>query len=150
MTDNEKKRSYTTWIIVGIIAFFLILGIILYLLWKKISTLEYKVMTITKIIEDNKLDIAQIKSDINKKEEKLQEYAGKFNTFENLNTELKYNIKELKKTVKKSSFDDSNNRVGKQQKVLHCDENGCVMVPANQVPTNKQNVTMTNSSIEDI
>lgn len=149
MTENDKKRSYTTWIIIGVIAFILILGIILYLLYKKISTLEYKVLTLTKLTEDNKLDIAQIKSDIHKKEEKLQEFAGKFNTFENLNTEIKYNIKELKKNFKKSSSDELNNRVGKQ-KVLHCDDNGCVMIPANQVSNTKQNVTVANSSIEDI
>jgi len=98
MTDKDKKPNYLLWIILGIGALLLVLGITFYLLWRKSTGTEIKMATMSKSIEDIKVKTAQSDTETRNKDEKIQKLTQQVSDLINSNTELKYQLKEIKKT----------------------------------------------------
>lgn len=90
----DKRPAYVTWVIIGLVVLALLLIIIIYVMWKKISVLEIKAMTLGKASDDAKLDITQLRTDMGKKDEKIA-------TVERDSLELKHQLKAVKKMSKK-------------------------------------------------
>lgn len=94
MADAPKK-STNYLLIVGIIVAVLVVVIGIYLLWRKISSVESKSPN-RDTVADLVTKVDQLKNDIARRDDKIHEMAQKIATLETAITELKYQVRETK------------------------------------------------------
>jgi len=131
MADKEKKPNYLIWIMVGIGIFVLVFGMGFYLMWRKMSFLDIKAATTGKTVEDLRVTIVKLESEIKNKDEKLQDLSKEVGELRNTNTTVTYQLKEIKKNMKlqRTSFAGSQqartqNSSKKQQQ--NCNDDSCL------------------------
>lgn len=125
MAEKDKKPNYLIWILIGVGILVLVLGVGFYLMWRKMSSADIKAATTGKIVEDLRVLVAKLEQEIKSKDEKLQELIKEVGDLKNKNTELSYQMKEIKKANKMSQqtmFQTKPTvRISKKQ----CDDNSC-------------------------
>lgn len=124
MTDKEKKPNILLWIMIGVGLLILVLGIGFYLLWKKISSAEIRSATVSKVVDDLRVSVAKVEADSKSKDEKYQEMTKEIGDMKTKNTELTYQLREMKKSGKATP----QMRIGSGKKQqAKCDGDGCEM-----------------------
>lgn len=131
MTNSDKKPNYLLWIMLGIGILVLLLGIGLYLLWRKMSSSEIKAATSSKTLEDMRVATVKLESELKAKDEKIQELVKDTGELRNKSTELSYQLKQIKKDKKpiqhtgfQSGTVNTQARIGKSKK-QSCDDGSC-------------------------
>lgn len=106
-------------IAVGIII--VLIGIGLYMLWRKISSSEIRLATTDKTVSDLRMSSSKIEQELKNRDEKIQELMKEVSDLRNKNTELSFQVKELKKQSKMKP----QVRVQSKKSSKQCDDTGC-------------------------
>lgn len=129
MTDKDKKPNYLIWIMIGVGILVLVLGIGFYLMWRKMSSGDIKAATTGKTVEDLRVAVAKLEQEVKGKDEKMQELVREVGELKTKNTELSYQVKDLKKNSKpqQTTFQmrPQQTRIQSQGKKQQCDDNSC-------------------------
>lgn len=114
---------------IGVGVLVLMLGIGFYLMWRKMSYTDIKAATTGKTVEDLRVTVAKLEQEIKAKDEKTQELVKEVGELKTKNTELSYQMKEIKKANKPTQSTAFNVRPTQAQrpntKKQQCDDNSC-------------------------
>lgn len=103
MTDKDKKPNFVLWILIGIGVVVVLLGIAIYMLLRKITSLDIRIATMDKTMNDLRVKSTELEQKINTKDEKYQALQVEFSQLREKNTEFKYKLKDLNSVGKSVS-----------------------------------------------
>lgn len=108
MADRDKKPNYVLWVIIAIGICILCIMIGMYLLWRKISSTEIRIATSSKTVDDMRVTMAKLESELKAKDDKLQEMGKEVSMIRERQTKISYKMKigEKAQPIKKKTCDD--------------------------------------------
>lgn len=118
MADKDKKPNFMLWIAIGIGVLIIVLGIAFYTLWKRISEVDIRTVTMDKKLQDQRAEIVQLKGRMDNKDDKIQSLTNQLMELEKQHIKLSF---ELERQVGKSV--QPTTRVGSRK--VQCTDAGC-------------------------
>lgn len=118
--DNPSKKSnYIIWILVAIGVVILLLGIGIYMIWRKSTFIELR-MAEKKPLDDLKATMITLQNDIKNRDEKIQKQSDEITSLNTKIIQFEYQVKDIKKT----QFQSPPVITGRSRKSANHEQNG--------------------------
>lgn len=101
MADQPKKSNYTLWILIGLGVLILGIGICLYFIWRKSSTLDLNLTLKNNEIAELKLGLNELKTSMKAKDAEMSELKEKSYQQRDEFTKIKSKLKQMGIKTKK-------------------------------------------------
>jgi peptidoglycan hydrolase CwlO-like protein len=106
MSSVDSKSKYTLFIMIGLGILVCVIGIALYMMWRKMSATDIKLATVSKTSDDLRVSVAKLEQDIKYKNERVQELQNEISALKAENVKLSYKVKSLKREMPGKTCED--------------------------------------------